>query len=69
MVYRGNRPPRDSYACPPKAGHAGTTSRISHVLPKFLMFLDALSNTFLGSCKSKDSDKAEPIPFIFLIVT
>ena len=39
--------------CPPKAGQAGTTSLISHVLPKFIMLLDALTNSSLGSCKSK----------------
>ena len=49
---------------PLKAGHAGTASLISHVLPNFLMLLDALTNTYLGSRRSRDGNKAEPIPKI-----
>ena len=59
---------RNLYTCPLKAGHAGTASLISHVLPNFIMLLDALRNTYLGSCKSKDGDKAEPIPEMFIDV-
>ena len=50
------------YTYPLKAGHAVTTSWITHTLPNFLMLLDALTNTYLGSRRSKDGDKAEAIP-------
>ena len=52
------------YTCPLKAGHAGTISLISHKLSNFIMLLDALTNTYLGSHKSKNLDKAEAIPKI-----
>ena len=40
-----------------------------NVFSNFIMMLDALTNTFLGSHKSKDKDKAEPIPkkYIFFV--
>ena len=47
------------YTCSLKAGHAGTTSLISHILPNIIILLDA--NTYFGSCKSKIGDIAEPI--------
>ena len=40
-------------------------SLIFNVLPKFLMLLDALTNTYLGLPKRKDGDKSEPIPEFF----
>ena len=50
---------------PLKVGHAGTTIGISHLLPNFILVLDALTNTYLGLRKSKDGDKAEPIIYFF----
>ena len=44
-----------------KDGHVGTTSLIFHLKPNFIMFLDALTKNYLGSNKSKDGYKAEPI--------
>ena len=44
-----------------KAGHAGMASLISQFLPNFIMLLDALSKTYLGSLESKDGDQAEHI--------
>ena len=63
---RLHRPPRDWFTCPLKAGYAGLTSLINHILPKFLMLLHALTNAYLRSCRSKDGDKAKPIQ-IFII--
>ena len=57
------------YLYPLKAGHADTTSRVLYVLPNFIMLLGALSNIYLGSCKSKDGDNAEPIKKIFKLNT
>ena len=65
MVTKCHRPPRDCCTCPLKAGHTGTISLISHVIPNFLMLVDALTNTYLGLHKSKDGDEADPIPFFF----
>ena len=56
------------YTCPLKAGHAGTTSLIIHVLPNFIMLLDALTNTYLGLLKSKDGEKAETISNIIFFL-
>ena len=44
-------------------GHA-KDKLISQVLPNFLMFRDALKNTYWGLRKYKYVDKAEPIQFI-----
>ena len=52
-----------SNTCFLKAGHASTTSLISHVLPNFIMLLDALTNTYFGSRQSTGGDKAEQIQF------
>ena len=49
------------YTCPLKAGHAGTTSLIFHVLTKIIMFLDVLTNTYLDLRESKDGVITEPI--------
>ena len=47
------------------AGHAGTNIGISHALPNFIMLQGALTNTYLGSCKSKDGDDPQAIPNYF----
>ena len=51
QYYWCHSPPRDFYTCPMKAGHAGTTIPISHVLPNFPMWLNALTNNFLVQIK------------------
>ena len=38
-------------------------SLISHAFPKFIVLPDTLAITYLGSCESKDGNRAEPIPF------
>ena len=43
------------------------TSLTSHVLPNFLILPVVLTNTYLGSNKSKDVDKAKPISFFFIL--
>ena len=50
-----------SFTCPVKAGHGGRTSLIFHILPNFIMLLDALTNTYLGLRETKDGDKAKSI--------
>ena len=64
-MFPPHRPRMTWFTCPLKAGHAITTSWISHVLPNFVILLDALTNTYLGSQKSTDWDKAEPISKIY----
>ena len=39
----------------------------SHLLPNLIMLLDALTNTYLGSRKSKNGDKAVPSIIYFLM--
>ena len=68
IVAIGHSPMMHWYTYPLNAGHAVTTSWISHVLPNFIMLPDAFTNTSLGSGKSKDGDKAKTIPKIFLKV-
>ena len=51
------------FTCRLKAGHAGKTSWTLHVLPNFIMLLDALTKTYFVLRQSKDGDKTKPIIF------
>ena len=57
------------HTCPLKAGHAGTASLIFHVLPNFIVLLDALTNTYLGLRKSKLSQLQKHRQNIFILIS
>ena len=44
----GHPQAQTSCTCSVKPGDADTTSSIAHVLPNFIILLDALTNTYLG---------------------